>query len=633
MTALRFHPADVAALAAAEYPVMLQLVTGRSARTLPHGAAITGRMPARAVELADIREAEDVLTVEVEAAAELAQAAVRPLHPWATDPYKPQRGEAGVRLVGALVGSGRRITAKLEFNDASQRGPERRKLAALLAPYYGVEFERVCTWRQYDIETGYEKTERGAWRATSERREVPEFSYGRGRTDARIWGTPADVARYVAVLPIVLDELDRLSLQWGKQVRRWLTTTDAGECFAIPSERRSIEARARREFRETIAYALGAATSPTGVPATVDPTQPLPFQSRAAALAALAEHGRQWLDQWQRPKTEAALETCAILADRIAARITEARAEAARAAAEAERAAAAPAAVEPVVVEAPVAELADVEPAVDAADDDQAAAELIAAVELAAAELAATAADASDEDEDEAELGYREAPHSEPAPRVERHETPAELRAQAAILQELNAPAAARILLDQAEEMERATTAASTNVAPAAVEAPVAEAADVEAQAGTDIKQSATEPAVVSESPTEAEQRRREAVLNAELWHQPGEADALTWADMGHLYWDGHRYYRRASAKAGARSAGRTVARGRVEGLIRAGYLQHDGDHSAVTLTAAGHAAHRAFTALRSGCSDNELAAHRAQLAAHHSEREAQPTERFTLAA
>ena len=384
--------ADMARLATAEYPVMLQLVTGRPGRTIAGGAAVTSTAPARTLDLADIRPAEDVLTVEVQAAAELAQAAVRPQHPWASNPYQPKRGEAGVRLVGALVGSGQRITTRLEFSDTSKRGPERRKIAALLAPYYGVEFERVCTWRQHDIETGYKQTEHGAWRTTSERREIPEFSYGHDRTDARIWGTPGTVARYVAVLPIILDELDRLSLQWGKEVRKWLTT-DAGERFAIPSERRSIEARARREFCETFAYSLGAAGTPSGVSSTVDPNRPLPYQSRAAALAALSEHGWfQWLDQWQRPQTEAAYESCAILADRIADRISEARAEVARAAA------------------ALAAEPADVEQTPAGAEDH--AAEPNAAAELAAAVVEA----------DEAEPGYREAPHGELAPHVGRHE-------------------------------------------------------------------------------------------------------------------------------------------------------------------------------------------------------------------
>ncbi|WP_335983058.1 DUF6884 domain-containing protein [Streptomyces sp. CA2R106] len=120
-------------------------------------------------------------------------------------------------------------------------------------------------------------------------------------------------------------------------------------------------------------------------------------------------------------------------------------------------------------------------------------------------------------------------------------------------------------------------------------------------------------------------QRHRSAILNAELGLQPGEADALTWAAAGHLHRNGNSYHHRDPAKARNRS-GRTVARGRVEALIRAGYLHHDNDHGPVTLTPAGDAAHHAYTALCAGASDDDLAGYRAQLAAHHDERETQTT-------
>ena len=425
--------ADIRHLAAAEAPVILQLLNGEQGRITAGGAASTQAAPVLALNSVPA-DAGTAIEVELDVAAELAEAAVRPLNSWATNAYRPRRGESAVRLAGSLVGLRERVTARLEFSDTAKRGPERRRLAAMLAGYYGIEFEHVYTWRQVYIEVGCEITETGHWRAISERKEVQEHSYGHGRTDARIWGTPAAVARFVAVLPIVLEEIDRLSLAWGKEVATWLT--GAGEYWTTPGERRTTVRHARARFAESFAYALGASTTPPGA-GEMDPGMPLPHQCESAALAALREHGWTWLEQWQRPETEAVYEGCASLAERIASRLAEQRSRAAQAAA-----------VEQFEAQAAAEPAAAVE-----RDADR-----TVRVELTAEDLAAL--DTLLHSEPAEDLGYRDAPITAPAPRAEAAADSAEdLRAQAAILVELGAPAAAQLLLDQAAELESADAA------------------------------------------------------------------------------------------------------------------------------------------------------------------------------
>ncbi|MGW2255088.1 hypothetical protein ACWCXH_33625 [Kitasatospora sp. NPDC001660] len=440
--------ADLAQLAAAEHPVMVQLVTGQPGRWTSTGAALTGTMTTPATMLNPSHVAapavEGLLAAEVTVAAELAQASVRPLNPTIADPYRPRHGEPAVRLVGQLVGLGQRVTARLEFSDTSKRGPERRRLAVSLAAYYEVEFERVVTWHHRDIDTGYAYDEQGRMHGTSRREEYAKHSYGQGRTDARVWGEAEAVAKFCAVLPIVLEEIDRLSLTWGKRVSAWLTSP-AGEHYTTPRERRGTVTHARREFAATLAHCLGRHGSPTGVRDEVDPGRSLPYQARSAAIEEFKAIGQsQWLEQWQRPQTEAVYERCAALAGHLAAHIQEERTKAAAA-----------------------ADLQRIE--------QQAAAEAAAAAEIAAqdaahrtivlteeemAQLDTAAAQVEPAETEEPTTGHRELPLTEPAHRVEPAvETADDLRAQAAILQKLGAPSVAAMLLAQAEELEAAELA------------------------------------------------------------------------------------------------------------------------------------------------------------------------------
>ncbi|MFG3229398.1 hypothetical protein ACGF07_32075 [Kitasatospora sp. NPDC048194] len=492
-TARSFHrptEADIAHLAKAEHPVILQLMTGHRGRVTPTGAVGTVYGPVLDLAVpAGLHEAG--LTVELDVAAELAEAAVKPLHPWLVNAYQPKRGESAVRLVGSLVAWNGRVTAKLEFSDTAKRGPERRKLSALLAKYYGVSFDQVFTWHESYIDAGFEIDDFGRMRGISKREEVRHFAYGHGRTDARIWGAPAAVAKFVAVLPIVLEQFDILSLAWGKRVQKWLTTTEQGETYCMPRERRGTVTRARRDFAEALAFALGQYGSPNSKTTKVDPTKSLPYQSDAAAVETLDELGWwEWLEQWQRPETEAAYASCAELAERIAARIADERAKAG--AAESLRR------IEAELAEQRAAEeayAADIEAALARVNTKPTAEQLAA---LAEAELA----------EAEEELGYREVPPCPVPPRVEEPETAEELRAQAAILVELGAPAAAQILLDRADALEPAEEAAEAEELLPSVEADQepAEQMDVDAvieailAAGTPVQRPlvAVEPAPAS---------------------------------------------------------------------------------------------------------------------------------------
>ncbi|MFI9366063.1 hypothetical protein ACIG5E_34185 [Kitasatospora sp. NPDC053057] len=443
-----YTPAEVAELAAAEHPVMVQLVTGQPGRWTSTGAALTGTMTTPAAMLNPAHVAapavEGLLAAEVTVAAELAQASVRPIMPAIADPYRPRRGEAAVRLVGHIVGVGRRVTARLEFSDTSKRGPERRRLAVSLAAYYDVEFERVVTWHHRDIDTGYAYDEQGRMHGTSRREEYAKHSHGHGRTDARVWGEAEAVAKFCAVLPIVLEEIDRLSLAWGKRVSAWLTSP-AGEHYTTPRERRGTVAKARREFAETLAHCLGRHGSPAGVREEVDPGRSLPYQARSAAIEKFEEiGGSEWLEQWQRPQTEAVYERCAALAGHLAAHIQEERTKAA-AAAERDR------------IEQRVA--AEAAAAAEIAAQD-AAHRTIVLTEEEMAQLDTAAAHVEPAETEEPATDHRELPLTEPAHQVEPvAETAADLRAKAAILQQLDAPSAAALLLARAEELEAAELA------------------------------------------------------------------------------------------------------------------------------------------------------------------------------
>jgi len=436
---------DIRHLAAAERPVILQLLTGQNTRITATGAATTQAGPVLALDSAATADGT-AIEVELEVAAEFAEAAVRPLNASVANPYRPRRGEPAARLVGQLVGHRERVTTRLEFSDTAKRGPERRRLAVLLASYYGVEFERVVTWRQVYIDTGHEITESGHFRATSERRDVSTHSYGHGRTDARIWGPAAGVAKFAAVLPIVLEEIDRLSLAWGKQVSAWLT--GAGEYWCTPGERRTAVRHARARYAESLAYALGSSVVPSGG-GEMDPTTPLPHQYASAVLATLREHGWTWLDQWQRPETEATYEGCASLAERIASQLAEQHSQAYSAQRKAEAAA------------------------------RHAAADALAAqraADLARPHHVLTPEDLAEMDRaprpQRVEEEFTEQPITARAPRPAVVETAEDLRTQAAILVELGAPAAAQFLLDQADELEQATATDEPTAAPSGQPAP-----------------------------------------------------------------------------------------------------------------------------------------------------------------
>ncbi|MFI9041618.1 DUF6884 domain-containing protein [Streptomyces sp. NPDC053726] len=96
--------------------------------------------------------------------------------------------------------------------------------------------------------------------------------------------------------------------------------------------------------------------------------------------------------------------------------------------------------------------------------------------------------------------------------------------------------------------------------------------------------------------------RRREELESGELrrqqaaalgWSQ-AQADAMLWADMGHLHWDGARYFRKDMEDPRA-GRGRAVAKSRVEALISAGFLQIWESDWSVIPTHDGHAARRAW--------------------------------------
>lgn len=86
--------------------------------------------------------------------------------------------------------------------------------------------------------------------------------------------------------------------------------------------------------------------------------------------------------------------------------------------------------------------------------------------------------------------------------------------------------------------------------------------------------------------------RQQAAVLG---WSQ-AQADAMVWADMGWLHFDGARYFRKDMQDPRA-GRGRAVAKSRVDALISAGFLRVNESDGEVTPTRDGHAARRAWRA------------------------------------
>ncbi|MGW2725600.1 DUF6884 domain-containing protein [Streptomyces sp. NPDC001492] len=128
------------------------------------------------------------------------------------------------------------------------------------------------------------------------------------------------------------------------------------------------------------------------------------------------------------------------------------------------------------------------------------------------------------------------------------------------------------------------------------------EPAAVETCRGTDAKAAAWTLAIEHEA-THA--RRRDALVHAERrrlqagalgWSQ-AQADAMVWAAMGWLHYDGKRYLRRDLDNPHVKS-GRTVARARVQALVDAGFLKiYEADWS-LMLTRDGRAALDAWRAV-----------------------------------
>ncbi|MFC9233613.1 DUF6884 domain-containing protein [Streptomyces decoyicus] len=105
----------------------------------------------------------------------------------------------------------------------------------------------------------------------------------------------------------------------------------------------------------------------------------------------------------------------------------------------------------------------------------------------------------------------------------------------------------------------------------------------------------------------EQHERRRQAVMDAPrhaeqaaaLQWTEAQANAMLWADRDWLHYDRAAavYFKKDMTDPRATGRGRTVAKGRVEALITAGFLTCDG--SSVTPTADGHAARRAWIAAK----------------------------------
>ncbi|WP_327072067.1 DUF6884 domain-containing protein [Kitasatospora sp. NBC_01302] len=146
---------------------------------------------------------------------------------------------------------------------------------------------------------------------------------------------------------------------------------------------------------------------------------------------------------------------------------------------------------------------------------------------------------------------------------------------------------------------------------------------------------------VAAQFHAEQHERARRDFLTTELreqqaaalqWSQ-AQADVMLWADRDELHQDGATFYRKDMHRGTGR--GRTVAKARVEALIRAGFLHVA--HGSVLLTSDGHAARRAWLScdveplpreaelreLRPLIGGQEEARRDAELAAQHAEREA----------
>ncbi|MFD4535603.1 hypothetical protein ACFWNL_18185 [Kitasatospora sp. NPDC058397] len=373
------------------------------------------------------------LPFAVEVSEEYAQAATGSLPARWANPYTPRRGEPAVRLASGFSSATRgNAGVQLEFADTSRRGPERRRLAATLGAHWGIYIEPVVTYRTIYVDTGSEITPEGRWRGTSERREITERRLGHGRTDARISAAPGDLARYCAILPILLDHLDRLSANWGRRCAAWLT--GPGEHWCTPAERRTAVRHFRAEFAEALAYALA-----TGAPENaeeIDPDRPFPHQSRTAALLARRELGDGWLDQVTRPETEAAYRLAATTVEQLAADVADRRA-ADHARADRER------------FEAELAE----RQTTAAQRAAEAAADRVKLTETQLAELDRLLHPRDYPADDEP--GYNEVPLAAGTPvQLEAEPDAAELRRRAELLRGIGAHVAAEMLLDRAAQLD-----------------------------------------------------------------------------------------------------------------------------------------------------------------------------------
>ncbi|MFD9593109.1 DUF6884 domain-containing protein [Kitasatospora sp. NPDC059973] len=449
--ALLLGGAEVTVLGGSAYVALARSVWPHAAAPL-HGTRGIGEQMQRLASIAvgrqtdqaDAQQAPEPAAPGTETAAELpfdvkvsedtAEAAAYNLPAQWANPYTPRRGEAAVRLVNGFTAYRNNAGARLEFADTSRRGPERRELAATLGLYFGVHFEKIVNFRTVYVDTGHEITPSGHWRGTSERREIRESRLGRGRTDARASAAPADLARFCAVLPIVLDELDRLSGIWGRRCAAWLT--GEGEHWCTPAERRTAVRHFRREFSAALAHAL-AMPAQAGTEEDLDPGKPYPHQARAAARAALRELGDDWLDRVTRPGTEAAYRLAATTAEQLAAGVAD------RHAAEHARAA---------------RQRLETELAERRAAEQQRAAELDAdRVELTAEQLAELDRVLHPQDYPaDDEPGYVEAPITATGAPVQLEPEPdaAELRERAELLRGIGAHVAAEALLDRAAELD-----------------------------------------------------------------------------------------------------------------------------------------------------------------------------------
>ncbi|MFD8597701.1 DUF6884 domain-containing protein [Kitasatospora sp. NPDC059646] len=407
-------------------------------------AIAAGRPIAAEQQPGEARQTE--LPFDVELDADTATAYVPSLPDAWADPYTPKRGASPVRLVRGFTAHRGTAGARLEFSDTSRRGPERRELAAALGRHFGVHFETVVTYRTVYVDTGSEITDNGCFRGTSERQEIREVRLGRTRTDATVSAAPGDLARFVAVLPVLLDELDRLSAPWGKRCADWLT--GEGEHWCTPSERRAAVTRFRREFRRDLVNVLTLPYTPRTAEEELDPGRPFPHQSRAAARESVREIGRKWLNQVTRPGTEAAYLLAVTTAEQLAAASADRRsAEAARATLQR--------------IEAELAEQRAAR-AEQAAEPDTGR---VVLTEIQLAQLDRLLDHPADDEPDRSEAQ----PAAAAAPvRIEAAPGAAELRERAELLRQIGAHGAAEVLLARAAELD----AEQQGQDPAAVDLP-----------------------------------------------------------------------------------------------------------------------------------------------------------------